>query len=118
MAVLVSVSGSQGLGDVAACVDGSFTVYQLLPKGAKPDLGILQTETSLQAFRTAFQQLVRTIDAEHPGVDSVHVFPAVPAPCAIAMGRDLLPKRDPAFFVYDFNKSDGGYTAATEINTR
>lgn len=118
VAVLVSVSGSQSLDDIAACVDSSFTVYQLVPDGVNPSLGILQTEATLQAFRTAFQQLIRTIDAEHPGLDTVHLFPAVPAPCAVAMGRDLLPKRDPAFLVYDFDKSGGGFTAATEINTR
>lgn len=118
VAVLASVSGSQSLGEIAAYVDSSFTVYQLFPDGMNPDLGILRTEVSLQAFRTTFQQLIRTIDADHPRTERVHLFPAVPAPCAVAMGRDLLPKRDPAFLVYDFDKSDGGYTAATEINTR
>ena len=58
----------------------------------------------------------RSRDARHEGLERIHVFPAVPAPVAVAMGWELLPKRDPAFLVFDFNKKQGGFQPTLEVN--
>jgi SMODS-associated and fused to various effectors sensor domain len=55
---------------------------------------------------------------EHPDVKNVHVFPAVPAPIAIACGHDLLPKVHPALSVYDYDKKTGGFILGLQVNLR
>ena len=118
VAVLVSVSGQLASSDLPPDVDASFTVYHIEPEGQTPDLGLLETEATLEAFRRCYMSLIRTIDAKHEKLNYIHLFPAVPAPCAISMGRDLLPKRDPGMLVYDYDKATGGFVNRLEINQR
>jgi hypothetical protein len=52
----------------------------------------------------------------HPPEARLHLFPAVPAPVAIAIGLHRLPKVDPTFVVYDRDKRAGGITKTLEIS--
>jgi hypothetical protein len=74
-------------------------------------------EESLRAFRDVFLGAMRRIVSSHRGLERLHLFPAVPAPVAIAIGRDLMPKRDPALLVYDYDKRAGGFVSTLEVNT-
>lgn len=116
VAMVVSVSGVISEWDLPDHVDETYTVYSLAPVGTKPDRSVFDVEASLHAFRAEYQKVMRMLVEEHPAVTSVEVFPAVPAPAAVAMGRDLLPKRDPSLIVFDFNKANGGFVKALEIN--
>ncbi len=116
VALLVSVSGVVSDKELPAHVDDTYSVYVLSPTNAKPDRNIFNLEESFQAFRTEYQRMMRMLVEEHPGLKSVDVFPAVPAPAAVAMGRDLLPKRDPVLVVFDFDKANGGFVRTLEVN--
>lgn len=116
VALLVSLSGLISLENLPSHVDKTYSVYHVVPTNVKPDRGILDLEASLEAFRTEYQRTMRLLVERHPEIQSVDVFPAVPAPAAVAMGRDLLPKRDPVLVVFDFNKAVGGFVRTLEIN--
>lgn len=115
-ALLVSASGIVTVEDLPKEIDRRYSVYAITPANATPAPTILRTMESLQEFRGEYQRAIRRIVDERPKAASIDVFPAVPAPVAVAMGRDLLPKRDPVLSVYDFNKSHGGFAKALEIN--
>jgi len=72
----------------------------------------------LGRFSVAYQDLLGTIRDRHPGVASIHLFPAVPAPVAIACGREVLRKIDPAIHVYDFDKTESAYRYALKVNEK
>lgn len=116
VALVLSVSGVIALSGLPAHVDDRYTVYSLAPTNTTPDRKILDVEASFQAFRSEYLRAMRLIVQEQPAARSIDVFPAVPAPAAVAMGRDLLPKRDPVLAIYDFNKANGGFVRALEIN--
>lgn len=116
VAAVVSLSGRITGADLPASVDGRFTVYELSLSGREPEPGFLTTEASLRAFRDEFRRFMREVTARHPGLEIIHLFPAVPASVAVAMGMDLFPKRDPALCVYDFRKAESGFVRTMEIN--
>ena len=116
VAFVVSLSGRISVSDLPAEVDDRFTVYDLSLSAREPESGFLNTEASLRAYRGEFRRLIRQVTARHSGLEMIHLFPAVPAPVAVAMGMDLFPKRDPALRIYDFRKDAGGFVRTMEIN--
>lgn len=116
VAMLVAVSGQLTEGDLSEGIDRSYSVYRISPTNAAPGTGILQVADSLREFGSEYRRSLRWLSSEHPNATEIALFPAVPAPVAVAMGRDLLPKRDPVLVVYDFNRAHGGFKKALEIN--
>ncbi len=49
--------------------------------------------------------------------DELDLFPAVPAPVAVLCGRETLPKIHPALRVYDYDKTQGGFTYQLTVNS-
>ena len=117
VAVLVSLSGRVSPHDLPLTIDGGFSLYEITLDDAAPTPWFLDAEESLHAFRARFQLLVREVVAAHPGLERLHLFPAVPAPVAVAVGRDLMPKRDPAVLVYDHDRRAGGFVPTLEVNS-
>ncbi len=116
VALLLSLSGRIRADDLPEVIDDRFTVYEITLAGVEPTLRFLDLEESLRAFRDVFLGSMRRLVASHAGLARLHLFPAVPAPVAVAVGRDLMPKRDPAVLVYDFDKRAGGFAPALEVN--
>ena len=48
-------------------------------------------------------------------LDTIDLFPAVPAPIAVLCGRELLPKVHPKLRVYDNDRDAGGFTFKLEV---
>ena len=119
MALLLSLSGRIPHADLPHGIDARFTVYETTLSGTEPTPRFLDVEQSLHAFRDEFMLTMRSIVAAHGGVEQVHLFPAGPAPVAVAVGRDLMPKRDPALVVYDFDKraDQSTFVRTIEVNT-
>jgi SMODS-associated and fused to various effectors sensor domain len=60
--------------------------------------------------------LLARIRGEYPALRELHLFPAVPAPVAVACGFDLLPKVDPVLIIYDNIKEEGGFIERLRVN--
>jgi hypothetical protein len=116
VALLLSLSGRIAVAGLPDEIDARYSVYEITLAGAEPSPRFLEVEESLRAFRDEYMLTMRNIVAAHDGLEQLHLFPAVPAPAAIAVGRDLMPKRDPAVLVYDFDKRAGGYVQTLEVN--
>lgn len=116
VALCLSLSGSIHVNALPSGIDRRFTVYDLTLDRLAPSPLFLNTRGDLTRFRLAYQNALRTIGRNHPGVCDVHLFPAVPAPVAVLCGRELLPRIDPALLVYDADKTHGGFTLALTVN--
>lgn len=116
VALVLSLSGRIAMAGLPAEIDTRFSIYEITLVDAEPSPRCLEVERSLLAFRDEYMLTMRNIVAAHDGLERLHLFPAVPAPAAIAVGRDLMPKRDPAVLVYDFDKRAAGYVQTLEVN--
>jgi hypothetical protein len=116
VALLLSLSGRVKLRDLPSEIDDRYSIYEITLAGRPPNPGFLAIEESLQEFRRVYMGAVREIVASHGAFARLHLFPALPAPVAVAIGRDLMPKRDPAVLVYDYDKRVGGFIPTLEVN--
>ncbi len=116
VALVLSLSGRVHRGDLPEHIDDAFSIYEVSLVSDEPNPRFLKTEADLKGFQAMYSDTLREILARHPDLKSIHLFPATPAAIAVALGRDLLPKRDPALRVYDFNKRAGGFRFALEVN--
>lgn len=117
VALMLSLSGRIAFDTVESHIDGRFSVYEVAPQELEPTLQLLRLEQDLRSFRDCYMALVRLIVAQHSGLKNIHLFPALPAPAAVAIGFDLMPKCDPALTVYDFRRDAGGFAKTLEVNS-
>lgn len=118
VALVLSLSGSVLLADLPAEIDETFTVYEITLVDRDPTPLLLNLADDLVRFSAHYASALRAIRAKHPRLEAIHLFPAVPAPVAVSIGRDILPKVDPVLRVYDFDKREGGFAFALEANRR
>lgn len=116
VALLLSLSGRIREDDLPEGIDNRFTLYEITLAGIEPTPRFLDLEESLRAFQDVFLRAIRHLVSSHQRLERLHLFPAVPAPLAVAIGRDLMPKRDPALLVYDYDKRAGGFVQTLEVN--
>lgn len=83
---------------------------------ANPGNDFLQSRNQLAAFRQAMRDVFNDIKTTHGEDAKLHVFPAVPVSVAIETGRVWMPKADLPFWVYDQNRSTGGFAQALFIS--
>lgn len=115
--VLLSVSGRINRKALPQGLSG-LPLYEMETANAVPARGRINTRSDLGRFSAAYQDLLGTIRDRHPGVASIHLFAAVPVPVAIACGREVLRKIDPAIHVYDFDKTASAYRSALKVNEK
>ena len=116
VAVLLNVSGTIPLSTLPTEIGEHFSVYQIAPREVGPSTNCIRTHEHLESFKAAYEEFLRDLRRTYDRVDAIHVFPAVPPPVAIACGRELMPKVDPVLRVYDFDKTQGGFQFALEVN--
>lgn len=116
VALVVSLSGTIPIETLPSDIDSRFTVYELTLAGITPNPGFLRLRNDLITFQRTYQEVLATIIKDHGSVEEIHVFPAVPAPVAVALGREPLPKVHPALVIYDYNKKNGGFTQTIRSN--
>lgn len=117
VALVLSLSGRISTSDLSPEIDKQYTVYEMTLDKRQPNPAFLNLEASLHAFRDEFMLAMRNIVSEHEGLKQIRVFPAIPAPIAVSVGRDLMPKRDPALVLYDYDRRVGGFIRTMEVNT-
>jgi hypothetical protein len=116
IALILSLSGKIRAETLPPEIDDQFSIYELTLANIEPNPTYLRQRDDLTRFKDAYQAALRTIARECGSCDTIHLFPAVPAPVAVFCGRELLPKVDPKLLVYDFDKRLGGFTPTIEVN--
>jgi hypothetical protein len=116
VALVLSLSGTIQRRALPAVIDDTFTVFELTLVDAVPNVDFLRQRDDLERFRGAYRLFQALLKRDHDTLEELHVFPAVPAPVAVSLGHDLLPKVHPALLVYDFDKAKGGFTPRIRIN--
>jgi hypothetical protein len=109
--LIVNVSGTIAR-DTIDSVAKDMTLYQLGVTGQPPTPLVLNTPNDLDRFVVAYVTALEAIRAGHPGLIHLHVFPAVPAPVAVALGRHVLPKVGPQLIIYDQDKRSKTFSPA------
>jgi hypothetical protein len=115
VALMLSLSGTIHPEQLPESVRSESTIYRITLDGRAPDPTFLNLRQDLAAFRIAYQQAIGHIAATHPKLDTIELFPAVPAPVAVLCGRELLPKVHPGLRVFDFDKDRNGFTFQLEV---
>jgi hypothetical protein len=116
VALMLSLSGTIDRAPLAAALK-NVPMYELKLASDEPNVHFLRQRADLEAFRKAYRKFLSRIVREHPGVQRLHVFPAVPAPVGVALGHDLLPKVHPTLLVYDNDNNKGGFTLRLKVNS-
>lgn len=117
VALVLALSGPVTAVSLPAAIDGSFTVYEIGLVDRAPTPTFLRQREDLEAFRETYRTLLARIRGGHPLARHLHLFPAIPAPVAVACGFDLLPKVDPVLIIYDNVKEEGGFIARLNVNS-
>lgn len=115
VALLMNLSGGNSIDNLPPSIDARFTLYELTLRDATPNPQFLRCRSDLDRLHDEYIQCVSSIRNAHPNLPVVHLFPAVPAPVAIVIGRSRLPKVDPALLVYDHDKRAGGFVPTLEV---
>lgn len=114
-ALLLNLSGSNPTSSLPPDVRDVSTVYELTLDGQEPTPLCLNTRGDLERFTVEYIRALSAIRQAHPSVRLIHLFPAVPAPVAVAVGRSRLPKVDPPLLVYDRDERAAGFVPTLEI---
>lgn len=111
--LMLSLSGSI---DVAAVpLSDDYWLYELALDSEPPNVDFLRQRSDLEAFRATYRRLLSDLMRDHPTLSVLHLFPATPAPIAVACGHDLLPKVHPTLSVYDYDRV-AGFAARLSVN--
>jgi hypothetical protein len=101
IAIVLSISGHVPIEHLPDRITDSFSIYSIAPQATQPSRNLLRTKGSFEEFKTTYERLLREVEANHPQAELVHVFPAVPIPVAIVIGRFMLPSVSPSLLVYE-----------------
>jgi hypothetical protein len=115
VALVVALSGSIQIRDLPQAIRRSATIYSISLEGQAPRPTFLRTREDLESFRAAYQEALGRIGQNHGLLQSIDIFPAVPAPVAILCGRELLPKVHPSLRVWDYDKTKDGFEFILEV---
>jgi len=116
VALILSLSGTVHVEDLAGEFGDAFSVYEITLRGTAPNPTFLRTKEDLRLFKHTYQVCLREIMRNHGKLKAIHLFPAIPAPVAVLCGHELLPKVDPTLIVYDYDKRKGGFKFTLEVN--
>lgn len=111
--VSVAVSLTANIAQEISKFEGR-AVYGLMPKADGYGRDILRPRGALDAFATAYHDLLGTIERDHPACERIHLFVAAPASAAIQMGRGAMKDSQPRLVVHDRNR-DGMWRHAIAL---
>lgn len=112
--LLLSLSGVIDPGSVP--LNKEFYLYEITLSTEAPSVHFLRQRADLETFRVAYRNFLAELMTNHPGLSELHMFPAVPAPVAVACGHDLLPKIHPVLVTYDYDRNLGGFNKRMRVN--
>jgi len=95
--IALSLSGRIHPEEIEKAIGDKLDIYNItIPN---PNVTFLKAKEQLELFRKHWRLLLSKIRESHGVECEVHVFPAVPAPIAIEMGRAILPNVDPNMYI-------------------
>jgi len=100
VALLLSLSGTVNRDLLPPTVKNSYAIYELAVN-PEPNYNFLRSEKDLHNFETSFTTAISVIKNKHKGLKDIEMFPAVPAPIAIACGRLLNKNSDPRLKIFN-----------------
>ena len=115
VSLLVNLSGQNSIDSLPTELSKDGAIYELTWKTEIHSPVFLDTREDLVNFTREYSNTLATIRQNHPALDVLHLFPAVPSPVAITLGRSRLPKVDATLKVYDYNKSVNGFISTLEV---
>jgi len=115
VAVMLSLSGNVLVEQLPALISSDFTVYSFGPEGSKPSRTLLSSKDTLEQFKQTYASLLREIETDYPLAREIHLFPAVPIPAAVILGRELIRNVSPSLIIYD--KVTPGFEEAIRIDS-
>jgi hypothetical protein len=113
--LILSLSGKVTDSSLPSEARESSWLYEITLKGQEPNREFLRLREDLARFRRAYQEALGIILRTHEGLKELNLFPAVPAPIAVACGQELLPKVHPTIVMYDNVR--GTFRRAITMNT-
>ena len=78
----------------------------------------LQSEAQLRSFRQEARKLMARIEAAHPKAKQLNIFPAMPAACAVELGRIRMPKAALPWAIYDQNNKHQRFIPSLTIGKK
>ena len=116
VSLIVNLSGKNNAESLPANLTCDATIYELTLKQQDCSPLFLNTKEDLVEFKRKYNETLATIRQAHPDLDTLHLFPAVPSPVAITIGRSRLPKVDAMLKVYDYDKRVNGFISTLEVS--
>jgi hypothetical protein len=115
VALILSLSGTILVERLPGEIDDRFSVDEITLDREEPGFLFLNVAETLWQFRKTYFAYLETLTREHPNLRDLHLFPAVPAPVAVACGLDLLAKPHCRLLVYDLRRRGGGFDLAMRV---
>ena len=109
------MSGTIPLDRLPATVGDAYTIYELTLGDRTPGLDFLRSREDLESFRGEYRRFLATVVRKHPSAHKVLVFPAVPAPVAVAIGLDRLPSVQPTLVIHNDDGLPRGFEEVLAI---
>lgn len=116
VALVLALSGSVPADTLPEHLRDGAWIYEITLDGRAPDPTFLRRREDLDTFRVAYQEALGVIAANHCLLPNIDLIPAIPAPIAVLVGRERLPKVHPSLRVYDRDRTKGGYVFTIEVN--
>ena len=113
VALILALSGSIPTESLPDHLREGAWLYEISLDRRLPEPTFLRRRDDLDAFRVAFQEALGLIAASHGLLKDIDLIPAIPAPVAVLVGRERLPKVHPALRVFDRTKD--GYVFTFEV---
>lgn len=116
--VVLSLSGHIDPANYEHLINSDMDVHEIRLSSADPNRDFLQSNADLEKFRNTYQALISSLQLRMPLLKKIHLFAAIPAPIAVLIGREMLPKKDATIVFYDLNQTDLNYETIFEISPR
>lgn len=84
-------------------------------RAVNPGRTVVQSPATVRAFQKAVIECIDRIEAAAGSKVPIHVFPAMPAPLAVALGAGIMPKAPVQLVIYDSSGVDGIFRPALTL---
>lgn len=113
--LMLSLSGVISMDALPSGIRTDLPLYEIRLASEPPTTTFLRKRSDLVAFTEIYQRALAQIRAENPTCTRIHLFPAVPAPIAVACGRELL-EIHPSLVVYEPDAKTLEFKEVLEVN--